>query len=1158
MSNRKAISTASRILSAAVALVLAFSGPLSAAGNVAAVRIAPMPVTGASALAGARLYHVELPNLSLQGGSLNVPSASLTPSVNPTVASVAAPEAALPAAIPTLQAHPVFDVLNKLEAAGVNLQGGGTQADAAKLIAAAETLPAGRTRDDLVTFAKALSAPKGEVGAGLDKAYDNSAASNGSAAVAVESGSIWNTLSKVRLLPRSLRKSFAQRAEKGRLKAQPQDPAKFEVPVDQLRWVPAADLLPESTKDIPAGPASIVGQDRALKALSFGLRMPGERYNIFVSGHEGSGRETAVRSALAKLAPAMPTPRDMVAVTNFANPGAPALLKLTAGAAPVFQAAVAEFIERYKQTLPQLAQSEQLGQAKKMIEAKLKAAMAERQKALDEEISKVTLGKFGLSLSIKETEQGYSLMVAPTLNGKALTPEQVQAEIAAGRFTQAEWDEVMSKMDDAAAPFVEKFQAMMNENSADAARAEAMLGKLLQQMAGQLANQLGDSVRQAVVGGGNVDEGAVAEAKARFEAALAELQKEIAGVKVGKFGVILQAIPTEGGVKLGIGLTLDGEPVTPELLEAKGVSMDEVKAAQAELKKTVMPYVAKMKALYEKLNQELEAASSNTPAPAGPEDIGALNYVENLIGHAAARYEDFLPKQQSGNGLMAMLGGGAQETADPAENYKVNVIAANRPDSGAPVIFEKAPSFENLFGEVETESMVVPGVGVVKKKSPGGPTLRSGSFQRANGGFLVLNALDVLRSPGAWQGLMSAVSSGRAVIMEGGMTRMMGMGGEAYAMPTKVKVVLMGSPMIRMLLEANDESYAGNFNSKVEFQSTLDITKETINGVLGFLKKMVVSSAGQVLDMTKDAISAVMEYSARLAESNERLSAQFGALLGIMREASFWAKEAGRETVTREDVRVAVAAKLDREGGSRERIQEIFKKGVFRVDVQGAAVGQINGLAVMGDFGVPARITVVSSPGQAGLVSVDRDSGQTGPSFNKALGVVQGFLEHTFGRKKPVSAHLRISFEQNYGGIDGDSATSTEIYAILSSLSGVPIQQRFAVTGSADQFGNVQAIGGANHKIEGFYKVASGMVNKAYQDGLNAVLVPATNVKDLQLDEEVVKAVKEGRFKIYSVKHVSEGIEILTGEAYSEILRKAQARLDEFAEAATPSVYVKR
>ncbi|MCM2305296.1 MAG: ATP-dependent protease, partial [Elusimicrobia bacterium] len=235
--------------------------------------------------------------------------------------------------------------------------------------------------------------------------------------------------------------------------------------------------------------------------------------------------------------------------------------------------------------------------------------------------------------------------------------------------------------------------------------------------------------------------------------------------------------------------------------------------------------------------------------------------------------------------------------------------------------------------------------------------------------------------------------------------------------------------------------------------------------------------------------------------------------------------------------------KQDREEVYRRHLLQVYKDNVFVVETSGKKVGQINGLAVMGTFGVPMRITVVPSAaaGMGGIISVDRNAGpsQTGSSFNKALGVVEGFLQNLFAQKRPFPARLSISYEQNYGGIDGDSATSTEIYSILSALSGVPIGQNFAVTGSADQFGNVQAIGGVNHKIEGFYELAKarGLT------GDQGIVIPQANVADLQLSLEVVEAVKAGKFHIYAVSHVSQGLEILTGVAYSEILAKARANL---------------
>jgi predicted ATP-dependent protease len=226
-------------------------------------------------------------------------------------------------------------------------------------------------------------------------------------------------------------------------------------------------------------------------------------------------------------------------------------------------------------------------------------------------------------------------------------------------------------------------------------------------------------------------------------------------------------------------------------------------------------------------------------------------------------------------------------------------------------------------------------------------------------------------------------------------------------------------------------------------------------------------------------------------------------------------------------------------------MSELYQKNIFRIDTTGSAVGQINGLAVMGSHGVQMRITFVAGPGAPGLVSVDHLAGSTGSSFNKALGNEYSFLMNEFGQKKALKAQIRVSYEQNYGGIDGDSSTSTTLYGILSALSGVPIHQRFAVTGSADQFGNVQAIGGVNEKIEGFFALC----NHRGLTGDQGVIIPKTNVGDLQLSPEVAQAIKDGKFHIYAVDTVAQGIEILTGVAYQTIKEKAAARLDEIAKA---------
>ncbi|MBI3564971.1 MAG: AAA family ATPase, partial [Elusimicrobia bacterium] len=511
-------------------------------------------------------------------------------------------------------------------------------------------------------------------------------------------------------------------------------------------------------------------------------------------------------------------------------------------------------------------------------------------------------------------------------------------------------------------------------------------------------------------------------------------------------------------------------------------------------------------------------------------------------------YKIFMGIKEGGEGIKPMPG---SRPLDPEDFFRVSVLSDNSESKGAPVVWEENPTYERLFGVADgnQRNMVIPGVGIVKADGPGGPSFKGGSFLKANGGFLVLRAMDVLKSPGVWPALMNAVRTGQAEIAEGGLLGMASMKGDIYHIPAKVKVVLVGSPMIQMLLAQHDEDFTLNFQGVAHFQPTIKITEEAVDGFLNFVKHAVVGSAGQIMDMTRGAIERVLEFAARQADSNKYFTASFGALYGLMQEASYAAGKAGRSEVRGEDVDAALQAKMDREDVHYKRMSELYQKNIFRVDTDGEAVGQINGLAVMGSHGVQMRITFVAGPGMPGIVSVDHQAGSTGSSFNKALGNEWSWLVHEFGRDaktgkdKPVRAQIRVSYEQNYGGIDGDSSTSTTLYGILSALSGVPIKQRYAVTGSADQFGNVQAIGGVNEKIEGFFDLCShrGLT------GDQGVIIPKTNVGDLQLRPDVAQAIKDGKFHIYAVDTVAQGMEILTGVAYQTIKEKAAARLDEIA-----------
>ncbi|PIR19032.1 MAG: hypothetical protein COV48_04215, partial [Elusimicrobia bacterium CG11_big_fil_rev_8_21_14_0_20_64_6] len=634
------------------------------------------------------------------------------------------------------------------------------------------------------------------------------------------------------------------------------------------------------------------------------------------------------------------------------------------------------------------------------------------------------------------------------------------------------------------------------------------------------------------------------------EAWSSDFESRVSGVNIEGFGIAF----IQNGNKLMVAYTKDGEPLDKakvgELMK-NGLTQEKLAKIQKVLASAVEPLLAEYKAKNQEFGQAQKKLAESQPQSAPPpEQKKAAGYVKMLTQFAASNYQIFMGKIDSASedegGIKDAPG---QSPMDADDFFEASVLSSNRGEKGAPVVWVKNPTLDKVFGKADDNrrTMIIPGVGLVKGGAPGGPTLIGGAIQQAEGGFLVMDFMDVLRAPGLYQALMSAAKTGEASMVESGLQGLMSGKGEAYHVPSKVKIVMIGSPSLRMMVERQDADFALNFQASADFESTLKVSEESVAGYVQFFKKAVMSLARELkqeaTNLTQDAMSALVEQGARMAESNRKLTAQFGALYSVVREATYWAHEAGRTEVRREDVDTAMQTRQDRDEVYRQHMLQTYKDNVFVVETTGKKVGQINGLAVMGSFGVPMRITVVPSAaaGSGEIISVDRQAGpsQTGSSFNKALGIVEGFLQNLFAQKRPFPARLSISYEQNYGGIDGDSATSTEIYSILSALSGVAIGQNFAVTGSADQFGNVQAIGGVNHKIEGFYELckARGLT------GDQGIVIPQANVADLQLSAEVVQAVKDGKFHIYAVSHISQGLEILTGVAYSEILSKARANL---------------
>ncbi len=505
-----------------------------------------------------------------------------------------------------------------------------------------------------------------------------------------------------------------------------------------------------------------------------------------------------------------------------------------------------------------------------------------------------------------------------------------------------------------------------------------------------------------------------------------------------------------------------------------------------------------------------------------PEILAYLDEVQNDIpGHL----HDFTPQPadqaQSEQSLpMAQLQ--SQQREEHLARYRINVLIDNSQATGAPVIFERNPTYYNLIGRIDYRATFGALVTDFSQIKPGG-------LHRANGGFLVLQALDVLRSPFAWDALKRSLIC-REIQIEN-------LGEQYSALPTarlrpepvplNLKVVLIGSPVIYQALLTMDDEFPELFKVKADFAPDMDWTDEHVRNYAAFISRHVRDSHLRHFD--RGAVARVVEHGARLREDQRKLSTRLLEIANIVTESSYWAERSGHDPVMASDVVTAIRKRVYRSNLIEERIHEMIDNGTIMIDTSGSHVGQVNGLAVLNlgdyEFGQPSRITARVSLGRGNIVSVEREIELSGAIHSKGVMILSGYLRGSYGERMPLAVSATITFEQSYGEIDGDSASSTELYALLSALSGLPLPQGVAVTGSVNQYGQVQAVGGVTHKIEGFFAVckAHGLT------GDQGVMIPATNVATLMLDDEVVQAVQDGKFSIWQVSTIDEGIELLSG-----------------------------
>ena len=496
-----------------------------------------------------------------------------------------------------------------------------------------------------------------------------------------------------------------------------------------------------------------------------------------------------------------------------------------------------------------------------------------------------------------------------------------------------------------------------------------------------------------------------------------------------------------------------------------------------------------------------------------------LRYLESVQEDLLLNLEDFKPQVAP-----PQIPGLKLPRQEPTfERYEVNVLVENNPENGAPVVFESNPTYNNLFGRIEN-IMQMGGVATTNFT-----LIKPGALHRANGGYLVLDAREVLINPFAWESLKRCIRN-MEIKIEDVLEQyrfMTVVSLKPEPIPLHAKIIMIGSLWIYYLLFYLEPDYRKFFKVKADFDSMISRTPEIMQDYALFVATHC--SKEGLLPFDAAGVAALLEHASRLVEDQERLSSHFMELSDLIREASYWAKRGGAQVVDRAGVHKAVQEKTFRSNRIEERIQEYLAQGTILCDTRGSVVGQINGLSVitMGDytFGRPSRLTTRVSQGRAGMVNIEREVKLSGPIHDKGVMILTGYLGGKFARDKPLSFSASICFEQSYEGVEGDSASSTELYSLLSAFSGLSIKQGIAVTGSVNQHGQVQPIGGGNYKIEGVYNVckAKGLT------GDQGVIIPKLNERNLMLNDEVVQAVQDGTFHIWSVEDVDQGIEILTG-----------------------------
>lgn len=718
---------------------------------------------------------------------------------------------------------------------------------------------------------------------------------------------------------------------------------------------------------------------------------------------------------------------------------------------------------------------------------------------------------FGLGMEFGE----YNIfLVGPTGVGKTTTIEAILSEAAKGKSTPPDWCYVFNFQD---------------PNEPKAIELPTGKGKLFKKDMDDFLQVLQKDIPRAFESKDFEEErqNIINDVQRKKNNLFDELQKRALENKIQ-----IQFSPT-GIITIPL---VEGKPITQEEYNALDeATKEEIKQRKEETDKDVADTLKAARKLDNEAGEKLKELEKKVALFAVRDLIESLRekytrfpeiteYFDRLQKHILENIDNFLPDKGMGGG-----GGGLFPLRMPQQQptfteYKVNVFIDNSNTEGAPVIFETHPTYTNLFGSIEKEARF--GALVTDFTM-----IRPGSLAKANGGYVVLEALDMFKYPFVWDSLKKAIENQELRIedlyQQYGFTSTVGMRPEPIKLD--VKVIISGGSYLYQMLYAYDEDFRKLFKVKADFDTVVDRNDITFSQYCSFIK--TICERDRLNPIDRSGLETVIEYSSRLAGDQNKLSVQLGSITKILKEADYWAKLDGQNDATsRRHVEKAIEEKIYRSNMVEEKIRELIAKGIILVDTEGTVTGQINGLAVynMGDyaFGKPSRITCETFMGTEGVVNIERRSRLSGNIHDKGVLILSGYIGANFAQKKPLSLSASIGFEQSYEMIEGDSASAAELLALISSLSGVPMKQGLAITGSVNQKGQIQPIGGVNEKVEGFYAVCK----EKGITGEQGVVIPYQNVKNLMLRKDVMAAVKKGEFHIYPVETIDQAVEVLTGK----------------------------